>query len=46
VLIFDVEDMLRSVEKLVSDGRIERVRHGGEEAPRRDASACWWSTTR
>ena len=32
VLIFDVEDMLRSVEKLVSDGRIERVRHGGEEA--------------
>lgn len=26
VLIFDVEDMLRSVEKLVSDGRIERVR--------------------
>jgi len=32
VLIFDVEDMLRSVEKLVSEGRIERVRHGGEEA--------------
>ena len=28
VLIFDVEDMLRSVEKLVSDGRIERVRQG------------------
>ncbi|GJG97347.1 hybrid sensor histidine kinase/response regulator [Cupriavidus pauculus] len=26
VLIFDVEDMLRSVEKLVSEGRIERVR--------------------
>ncbi|WP_019447968.1 hybrid sensor histidine kinase/response regulator [Cupriavidus sp. BIS7] len=32
VLIFDVEDMLRSVEKLVSEGRIERVRHGGDEA--------------
>ncbi|PLP96667.1 hybrid sensor histidine kinase/response regulator [Cupriavidus pauculus] len=31
VLIFDVEDMLRSVEKLVSEGRIERVRHGGAE---------------
>ena len=31
VLIFDVEDMLRSVEKLVSEGRIERVRHGAEE---------------
>jgi two-component system sensor histidine kinase and response regulator WspE len=31
VLIFDVEDMLRSVEKLVSEGRIERVRHGSEE---------------
>jgi two-component system sensor histidine kinase and response regulator WspE len=29
VLIFDVEDMLRSVEKLVSDGRIERVRQAG-----------------
>ena len=28
VLIFDVEDMLRSVEKLVSEGRIERVRQG------------------
>lgn len=26
VLIFDVEDMLRSVEKLVSEGHIERVR--------------------
>ncbi|MNN10584.1 Gliding motility regulatory protein [compost metagenome] len=32
VLIFDVEDMLRSVEKLVSDGRIERVRQAGAGA--------------
>jgi len=32
VLIFDVEDMLRSVEKLVSEGRIERVRQAGTEA--------------
>ena len=31
VLIFDVEDMLRSVEKLVSEGRLERVRHAGTE---------------
>jgi len=31
VLIFDVEDMLRSVEKLVSDGRIERVRQAGAD---------------
>ncbi|MCA3183761.1 MULTISPECIES: hybrid sensor histidine kinase/response regulator [unclassified Cupriavidus] len=31
VLIFDVEDMLRSVEKLVSEGRIERVRHAGTD---------------
>jgi len=29
VLIFDVEDLVRSVEKLVTDGRIERVHHGG-----------------
>ncbi|NUO87037.1 MAG: hybrid sensor histidine kinase/response regulator [Cupriavidus sp.] len=28
VLIFDVEDMIRSVEKLVSEGRIEGVRQG------------------
>lgn len=32
VLIFDVEDMQRSVEKLVSEGRIERVRQAGTEA--------------
>ncbi|WP_137924538.1 hybrid sensor histidine kinase/response regulator [Cupriavidus sp. 2SB] len=32
VLIFDVEDMLRSVEKLVSEGRIERVRQRGADA--------------
>jgi two-component system sensor histidine kinase and response regulator WspE len=32
VLIFDVEDMIRSVEKLVSEGRIERVRHGAAAA--------------
>jgi len=32
VLIFDVEDLLRSVEKLVADGRIERVRQAGNEA--------------
>lgn len=31
VLIFDVEDMLRSVEKLVSEGRIERVRQAGAD---------------
>ncbi|MEM5433156.1 hybrid sensor histidine kinase/response regulator [Cupriavidus oxalaticus] len=30
VLIFDVEDLLRSVEKLVSEGRIEVVRHAAE----------------
>jgi len=30
VLIFDVEDLLRSVEKLVSEGRIEGVRHAAE----------------
>jgi two-component system sensor histidine kinase and response regulator WspE len=29
VLIVDVDDMLRSVEKLVSGGRIDRVQHGG-----------------
>ncbi len=29
VLIFDVDDLLRSVEKLVSDGRIEHVRQAG-----------------
>ncbi|RZT36291.1 hybrid sensor histidine kinase/response regulator [Cupriavidus agavae] len=32
VLIFDVEDMLRSVEKLVSEGRIEHVRQQGADA--------------
>ena len=32
VLIFDVEDMQRSVEKLVSEGRIERVRQAGTDA--------------
>lgn len=31
VLIFDVEDMLRSVEKLVADGRLSRVRQVGPE---------------
>ncbi|GLC94186.1 hybrid sensor histidine kinase/response regulator [Cupriavidus sp. TA19] len=30
VLIFDVEDLLRSVEKLVSEGRIEGVRQAAE----------------
>jgi two-component system sensor histidine kinase and response regulator WspE len=32
VLIFDVDDLLRSVEKLVTDGRIERVRQAGTAA--------------
>ena len=32
VLIFDVDDLLRSVEKLVSDGRIEPVRQAGTAA--------------
>lgn len=32
VLIFDVEDMLRSVEKLVADGRLARVRQPGQDA--------------
>ncbi|CAG2152430.1 Sensor histidine kinase RcsC [Cupriavidus yeoncheonensis] len=32
VLIFDVDDLLRSVEKLVSDGRIEHVRQASTAA--------------
>lgn len=32
VLIFDVEDMIRSVEKLLSEGRIDRIRRGDAEA--------------
>ncbi|MDF3837474.1 hybrid sensor histidine kinase/response regulator [Cupriavidus basilensis] len=32
VLIFDVEDMIRSVEKLLSEGKIDRIRRGGAEA--------------
>ncbi|GAB7546460.1 hybrid sensor histidine kinase/response regulator [Cupriavidus sp. CuC1] len=33
VLIFDVEDMVRSVEKLLSGGKIDRIRRGVEAAP-------------
>ncbi|MGO4331652.1 hybrid sensor histidine kinase/response regulator [Cupriavidus sp. M-11] len=32
VLIFDVEDMIRSVEKLLSEGKIDRIRRGGAVA--------------
>ena len=32
VLIFDVEDMVRSVEKLLSEGKIDRIRRGSTEA--------------
>ncbi|WP_059415075.1 hybrid sensor histidine kinase/response regulator [Cupriavidus basilensis] len=32
VLIFDAEDMIRSVEKLLSEGKIDRIRRGGAEA--------------
>ncbi|MNG84959.1 Gliding motility regulatory protein [compost metagenome] len=32
VLIVDVEDMLRSVEKLLSTGRLERIEHGSSGA--------------
>jgi two-component system sensor histidine kinase and response regulator WspE len=45
VLIVDVEDMLRSVDKLLSTGRLERIERGSSR-PGRRASACWWSTTR
>ncbi|MBB1632335.1 hybrid sensor histidine kinase/response regulator [Cupriavidus sp. UME77] len=33
VLIFDVEDMVRSVEKLLSEGKIDRIRRAAEAAP-------------
>ncbi|WP_454727164.1 MULTISPECIES: hybrid sensor histidine kinase/response regulator [Cupriavidus] len=32
VLIFDAEDMIRSVEKLLSEGKIDRIRRGSVEA--------------
>ncbi|WP_420995684.1 hybrid sensor histidine kinase/response regulator [Cupriavidus sp. 30B13] len=32
VLIFDVEDMIRSVEKLLSEGKIDRILRAGAEA--------------
>jgi hypothetical protein len=45
VLIVDVEDLLRSVDKLLSTGRLERIERGGQHGRAR-ASGCWWSTTR
>jgi chemotaxis protein histidine kinase CheA len=45
VLIVDVEDLLRSVDKLLSTGRLERIERGSSR-PGVRASACWWSTTR
>ncbi|MDR3378828.1 hybrid sensor histidine kinase/response regulator [Cupriavidus basilensis] len=33
VLIFDVEDMVRSVERLLSEGKIDRIRRAAEAAP-------------
>ncbi len=45
VLIFDVEDMLRSVEKLCRrPDRRARAPAGGQRAPTSAASACSWST--
>jgi two-component system sensor histidine kinase and response regulator WspE len=31
VLILDVEDLLRSVQKLITEGRLDRVKHEGEQ---------------
>ena len=46
VLIVDVEDLLRSMEKLAPAGRLGKRRSGAARRARSRASACWWSTTR
>ena len=46
VLIVDVEDLMRSMDKLASGGRLATVPRRRDRPPRRSASACWWWTTR
>ena len=47
VLIVDVEDMIRSMDKLASGGRLATVPQDvGDRQRRRSASACSWWTTR
>lgn len=45
VLIVDVEDMLRSVDKLLNTGRLERIARHGNQAAEAAASGFWWSMT-
>lgn len=42
VLIVDVEDLLRSVDKLLDTGRLERIARQNQARPR--ASGSWWWT--
>ncbi len=44
VLIVDVEDMLRSVDKLLNTGRLERIAATAIRSSQRPASGSWWST--
>jgi hypothetical protein len=44
LLIVDVEDMLRSLEKLASADRLAHVGHQGAVAAGGAASVYWWST--
>jgi hypothetical protein len=47
VLIVDVEDMLRSVDKLLNTGRLERIaRRSAADRRGSRANACWWWMTR
>ncbi len=46
VLIVDADDMIRSMDQLVSGGRLDSVPRGSDARPRRSASACSWWTTR
>lgn len=46
VLIVDVEDMLRSVDKLLNTGRTGALPATAIKLPKRRASESWWSTIR
>lgn len=44
VLIVDVEDLLRSVDKLLSTGSLERIERGSGGTVGWRTNASWWST--
>ncbi|WAC28493.1 chemotaxis protein CheA [Ancylobacter sp. SL191] len=46
VLIVDMDDLLRSADKLAAAGSLRGIAGPRGSAPRSGASACWWSTIR